>query len=70
MVINGFTNIPSTMPVHASQMYSRNVEKFLFHLATDKGFKMDMGDEITRGALITYKGENVQGKIKEPALVK
>lgn len=65
VTINGFTNIPSTVPVHASQMYSRNIEKFLFHLTDEKGFKLDMKDEITRGALVTHKGEVVHQATKE-----
>lgn len=62
VIINGFTNVPSSLAVHASQMYSRNIEKFILHLINEKEktFKFDLNDEITRGALITHKGEIVQ----------
>ncbi|MHB8482542.1 MAG: Re/Si-specific NAD(P)(+) transhydrogenase subunit alpha [Nitrospiria bacterium] len=70
VIINGYMNIPSSMPVHASQMYSRNLEKFLFHLTNEKGFKMDMNDEITRGSIITHKGEILYGKVKEAIVAK
>ena len=70
VIINGFLNIPSSMPVHASQMYSRNIEKFLFHLTGDKGFKLDMADEITQGSIITHKGEVLHGKVKEALATK
>ncbi len=55
--IIGHANLPSTMSYHASQMFSKNVEKFLFHLCDENGFKMDMEDEITSGSLVTKDGE-------------
>ena len=57
--ISGLTNIPSTMPVHASQMYSQNVERFLMHMYDRENFKIDPKDEITGGTLITYQGKVV-----------
>ena len=56
VTIIGHPNLPSTMAFHASQMFSRNVEKFLLHLCDEKGFKMDMNDEITRSSLVTKDG--------------
>ncbi len=55
--IIGHANLPSTMSYHASQMFSKNIEKFLFHLCDENGFKMDMEDEITSGSLVTKDGE-------------
>lgn len=57
VTIVGHSNLPSTMSFHASQMFSRNIEKFLLHLCDDKGFKMNMDDEITRGSLVTKGGQ-------------
>jgi NAD(P) transhydrogenase subunit alpha len=65
VAILGFLNLPSRMAVHASQMYSRNMEKFLLHLAGDSGLKVDFQDEITRGCVITHGGEIVHAKVKE-----
>lgn len=65
VTIHGAINIPSTMPVHASHMYSKNIEKFLLHITDDKGLKVDLDDEITRGALITHRGEIVHQRTKE-----
>jgi NAD(P) transhydrogenase subunit alpha len=70
VIINGFTNVPSSLPVHASQMYSRNIEKFLFHITDEKGFKFDLNDEITRGAIITHKGEILHPQVKEALAAK
>lgn len=55
--IIGHANLPSTMSFHASQMFSKNIEKFLFHLCDENGFKMNMEDEITSGSLVTKDGE-------------
>jgi H+-translocating NAD(P) transhydrogenase subunit alpha len=65
VTIVGETNFPSTMPVHASQMYSRNMEKLLFHLAKDGVMKLDLAEEITGGSVITKDGEVVHAKVKE-----
>lgn len=57
VTIVGHSNLPSTMSFHASQMFSRNIEKFLLHLCDENGFKMNMEDEITRGSLVTRGGK-------------
>jgi NAD(P) transhydrogenase subunit alpha len=57
VIILGPTNLPSTMAYHSSQMFSKNVEKYLSHLCDSDGFKMDMEDTITKGSLITHQGE-------------
>jgi NAD(P) transhydrogenase subunit alpha len=55
--IIGFTNLPSTMPTHASQLYARNVAALLTHLAPEGELKLDFTDEITAGACVTRKEE-------------
>ena len=57
VTIIGHSNLPSTLSFHASQMLSRNIEKFLLHLCDEKGFQMNMEDEITRGSLVTKDGK-------------
>jgi len=57
VTIIGHSNLPSTMSFHASQMFSRNIEKFLLHLCDENGFRMNMDDEITRGSLVTRGGK-------------
>ncbi|MBP9111327.1 MAG: Re/Si-specific NAD(P)(+) transhydrogenase subunit alpha [Polyangiaceae bacterium] len=65
VTVIGAVDLPSHLAVHASQMWSRNMEKFLFHLTKDGVLKMDMHDEITRGCLITHNGEVVQERVRE-----
>jgi NAD(P) transhydrogenase subunit alpha len=53
VTIIGPTNLPSTMPYHASQLYARNVSSLLQHLAPEGELKLDFDDEITAGACVT-----------------
>jgi NAD(P) transhydrogenase subunit alpha len=53
VTIVGLTNLPSTMPLHASQLYARNVSSLLQHLAPEGELVLDWDDEITAGACVT-----------------
>jgi NAD(P) transhydrogenase subunit alpha len=65
VTIIGETNFPSRLAVHSSQMYSRNMEKLLFHITKDGALNLDMKDEIPAGCVITNAGEIVHPKVKE-----
>ncbi len=65
VLIDGTTNVPSTVPLHASQLYSRNVTNLLEHLAPNGVLKIDFGDEITAGACVTHGGEVVNARARE-----
>jgi NAD(P) transhydrogenase subunit alpha len=64
VTIFGPLNIASTMPFHASQMYSRNVSSFLLHLLKEGKVQFDLNDELTRGPLVTHQGEIVHEAAK------
>jgi NAD(P) transhydrogenase subunit alpha len=53
----GTTNIPSSMPYHASTLYSRNVQALLLHLAPGGELTLDWSDEITSGACVAGRQE-------------
>jgi NAD(P) transhydrogenase subunit alpha len=55
VTIVGLENLPSTMPTHASQLYSRNVAALLQHLAPDGTLALDFDDAITAGACVTRR---------------
>src|SRR6266496_3243440 len=57
VLILGPVNLPSTVPVHASQMYAKNIASFLLHVARDGKLVVDLGDEIIRETCVTYAGE-------------
>ena len=56
VTIVGETNMASTMPLHASQMYSRNVASFLALLVRDGELALDFDDEILRATCVTHQG--------------
>ncbi len=57
VTIYGETNLPSTLAVHASQLYSRNVASLLALLVKDGQLALDWNDEIVKGAVVTHAGE-------------
>jgi proton-translocating NAD(P)+ transhydrogenase subunit alpha len=67
VTIFGPTNLPSTVPYHASQMYARNVATFVAHLMKDKVLALDMSDEITRETLVARDGQLIHERIKSLA---
>ncbi len=65
VTILGPTNLPGTVPYHASQMYARNLVTFLKNMVNKEGaLNIDTSDEITRDSLITRNGEVVHPKIQ------
>ena len=57
VLIDGNTNLPSTMATHASQLFSKNVEAIIDHCHTEEGFKLNKEDEIIDGMLFIENGE-------------
>ena len=51
------TNLPATVPVHASQLYSRNVTAFLNLLIKDGELHIDMNDDVVGPACVTHQGQ-------------
>jgi NAD(P) transhydrogenase subunit alpha len=65
VTIIGETNLASTVPYHASQMYARNLSAFLLHMVKDGKFQFDPADEIQRETLLTRDGEIVNARVRE-----
>jgi H+-translocating NAD(P) transhydrogenase subunit alpha len=59
VTIVGLTNLPSTMPYHASQLYSRNVIALVQLLVADGELRLDWDDEVVAGACVTGKPAEV-----------
>jgi len=62
--IFGAANLPATMPVDASQLYSKNVTNLVSLLFQSETFP-DFEDEVVKGTCITHKGEVVNTFLKE-----
>jgi NAD(P) transhydrogenase subunit alpha len=65
VTIIGETNLASTVPYHASQMYARNLTAFLLNLVKDGKFQFNEADEIHRETLLTRDGEIVNARVRE-----
>ncbi len=63
VVIMAPTNLPGTVPVHASQLYSRNVTSFLNLLIKDGELHLDMDDNIVGPSCVTHEGKWVNERV-------
>jgi proton-translocating NAD(P)+ transhydrogenase subunit alpha len=64
VTIDGPKNLASTMPVHASQLFSRNVSALLLSIVKDGRVNLDFTDEVVKGSCLTYAGELVHPQAK------
>jgi alanine dehydrogenase len=68
--IMGQLNLPSTMPVHASQMYAKNIQNLLDLLIKNGKLDPDFEDEIVKGTVITRGTAIVHEMTKQRAAEK
>ncbi|HXH28220.1 MAG TPA: NAD(P)(+) transhydrogenase (Re/Si-specific) subunit alpha, partial [Candidatus Polarisedimenticolia bacterium] len=65
VTILGPTNLPASVPFHASQMYSKNVTTFLLLLVKQGQVKLNLEDEVLRDTLLTRNGEVASPRVRE-----
>jgi NAD(P) transhydrogenase subunit alpha len=65
VTILGPVNVPSLVPHHASQMYSKNITSFAALLLKDGKLKDDLSDEILRETLVARDGQVVHPRVRE-----
>lgn len=65
VTVIGPINLSSTIPYHASQMYSKNVSEFLLNLFKDGELSLNMEDQIIHDTLLTKDGEVVNAQVRE-----
>ncbi len=58
-------NVPASMPLHASLLFSRNLTAFLLAFTRDGAFALDLDDDIQQDALITHAGEVRHARTRE-----
>ena len=56
-LVIGPVQIPSRMPVHASEMYAKNLYNFISPFIKDGVLSLDWEDEVLAGACLTHAGE-------------
>lgn len=57
VTIDGTLNFPSTMQVHSSQLYAKNISTFISHMTKEGAIEIDMEDEIISGSIFTHQGK-------------
>jgi NAD(P) transhydrogenase subunit alpha len=57
------TNLPATVPVHASQLYSRNITSFLSLLMKNGELQIDMNDDVVGPSCVTHQGQVVNQRV-------
>ena len=57
VIIDGSFNIPGTMPIHASQVYAKNVSALVNYMCPEGKLEFDLSDEIVFGSMFTHNGE-------------
>ena len=67
VTIHGPTNLPATMPVHASQLYARNVTELLREFVKDGALALQLDDEIVKSACVTHNGTIVNEAVAAAA---
>lgn len=65
VTILGPTNLAASLPVHASQMYARNVASLLLHMVKDGALVVDLDDDIVAGSCLTHGGQVVHPALRE-----
>ncbi len=61
----GPVNVPSSIPYHASQMYSKNIANLVLLMVKDEKLEIDLEDEILKDSLVTDDGNVVNERVKE-----
>jgi NAD(P) transhydrogenase subunit alpha len=64
VTIHGPTNLPATMPVHASQLYARNVVELVSEFVKKGALAIDLADEVLKGACVTHEGAIVNDAVR------
>ncbi|MEP6635814.1 MAG: NAD(P) transhydrogenase subunit alpha [Acidobacteriota bacterium] len=57
------TNLAATVPVHASQLYSRNVTSFLSLIINDGELNIDLNDDVVGPSCVTHGGRVVNARV-------
>jgi len=56
VIVDGTSNIPATMPVHASELYAKNISALVLYMTKENNLNFDMDDEIISGSTFTHQG--------------
>ena len=63
--IIGESNLPSLVPTHSSEMYSKNILSLIQHIGKEGKVTLNLDDEIVKGSLISHNGEVINQRVKD-----
>ena len=63
--IIGESNLPSLVPTHSSEMYSKNILSLILHIGKEGKVILKLEDEIVKGSLITHNSEVINQRVKD-----
>ena len=64
VTIYGPVNLASTVPIHASEMHSKNMINLFSHLYKTEDGELDFSDEITKNVCVTHGGEIINERVR------
>lgn len=64
VTIIGPINLPSDLPIHASQLYAKNVTMLVQHLIKEGSLQLDFSNDITDSACVTHGGTIRNQKVR------
>ena len=67
VIIHGPLNVPASMPIHASEMYAKNLLNLLSPFIKDGNFALDFEDDVIKGCLYTHAGKIVHEASRKAA---
>ncbi|MFQ6609508.1 MAG: Re/Si-specific NAD(P)(+) transhydrogenase subunit alpha [Fidelibacterota bacterium] len=70
VIIDGTVNIAGSMPIHASQLYAKNISAFITYMCPEGQLNLDMEDEIISGAMFTHDGKVTHELTKQTLNIK
>lgn len=53
----GYVDLPSRLPTQSSTLYANNISKLLLYMGDKQSFKINLSDEVVRGAVVLYEGQ-------------
>jgi NAD(P) transhydrogenase subunit alpha len=65
VTIIGPINLPSSTPVHASQLYAKNLTTLVQYLVKDNALQLNFEDDIISAACITHAGEILNQRVRD-----
>jgi NAD(P) transhydrogenase subunit alpha len=69
VTIIGPINLPSSMPIHASQMYAKNISTLLQYMVKNGELQLNFEDDIIESTCVTHAGEIRNQRVKDALAV-